>query len=238
MVMARKEIVRMPIDAQAADALRHDIVFGALGPGSRLTEMKLAADFGLSRATIRTALQQLATEGLIVQTRYTGWAVVSLTAKSAWELYTLRSALEGLAARLANEALTAGGRTILRAAYDQLTTACAGGEADAIVEADFSLHKTIIMLAGHSRLEQQYRIVEQQIKMYIRCSDDIIADPTEIVEQHRSIVDSILTGSPSEAARESERHNLQEGKKLVHRLEQSSKFARGAEAITTIQAAD
>ncbi len=76
--------------------LRHDIVFGALSPGDRLTEMKLAADFELSRATIRTALQQLATEGLIVQMPYTGWAVVSLTAHSAWELYTLRSPLEGL----------------------------------------------------------------------------------------------------------------------------------------------
>jgi DNA-binding GntR family transcriptional regulator len=226
MAIARKAIVKMPIEAQAAEALRHDIVFGALGPGSRLTEMKLAADFGLSRATIRTALQQLATEGLIVQTPYTGWAVVSLTAQSAWELYTLRSALEGLAARLANEALNATGRTTLSASYARLTAACASEDADAIVEADFSLHKMIIMLAGHSRLELQYRIVEQQVKMYIRCSDDIIADPTEIVEQHRSIVDSILTGSPSEAARESERHNLQEGKRLVRRIEQSSKFTQ------------
>ncbi len=62
--------------------------------------------------------------------------------------------------------------------------------------------------------------------MYIRCSDDIIADRAEIVEQHQSIVDSILTGSPSEAARESENHNLLEGKKLGRRIEQSSRFSR------------
>ncbi|MEP9368569.1 GntR family transcriptional regulator [Xanthobacter sp. VNH20] len=224
MAVARKAIVKMPVEAQATEALRQDIVSGALKAGERLTEMKLAADLGLSRATIRTALHQLAKEGLIVQTPYTGWAVVSLTAQSAWELYTLRSALEGLAARLANEAMNAAGRKTLASAFSRLTDACGRGDADAIADADFSLHKTIISLAGHSRLELQYRIVEQQVKMYIRCSDELVPHPAEIVEQHRSIVDSILSGTPDEAARASENHNLQEGRILVGRIEQSVDF--------------
>lgn len=212
-------IQKMPVEVQATQALRTDIVTGALAPGARLTEMKLAADFGLSRATIRTALQQLTKEGLVLQTPYTGWAVVTLTPKSAWELYTLRSALEGLAARLSAEALTAEARATLEQAFAALVEVCGRNAPDAIADADFTLHKTIIALANHSRLEFQYQMVEQQIRMYIRCSDGFISDPSEIVEQHRAIVSSILSGTPDAAAHESERHNLLEGRRLVAALE-------------------
>jgi DNA-binding GntR family transcriptional regulator len=216
-----KPINKVPAEAQATEALRDSIVAGAFAPGERLTEVKLAANFGLSRATVRTALHQLAKEGLIVQTPYTGWAVVTLTAQSAWELYTLRAALEGLAARLTTEALDVEGRTTLSEVFAQLAAACARGDKGAIADADFDLHKTIVALAGHSRLALQYRIVEQQVRMYIRQSDGFISDPWEIVRQHRVIVDPILSGDAEAAAQASQEHNLSEGQKLVGYLDAS-----------------
>jgi DNA-binding FadR family transcriptional regulator len=51
---------------QVAAALRARVVAGELAPGARLpTEMMLAAEFGVSRATVREALRLLAAESLI-----------------------------------------------------------------------------------------------------------------------------------------------------------------------------
>ena len=56
----------MPLYLQLRDLLRGDIASGAYPPGSQLpTEQALSARYGLGRATVRRALEQLEREGLI-----------------------------------------------------------------------------------------------------------------------------------------------------------------------------
>jgi len=91
---------RQSLDRAAADSLRRAILTGAIAPGARLTEARLAEQFMLSRGTVRAALQRLVSEGLVIQRPYSGWDVLTLTIQDAWELSTLRSSLEALAGRL------------------------------------------------------------------------------------------------------------------------------------------
>jgi GntR family transcriptional regulator len=57
---------RAPLFAQVRDALRADILSGALGPGQRLpSESDLIARFGVSRITARQAIAQLQANGLV-----------------------------------------------------------------------------------------------------------------------------------------------------------------------------
>ena len=74
MTAPRATSVRLPRGAgtavkayeQVAEALRHRVVAGELAPDERLpTEMALATEFGVSRATVREALRLLAAENLI-----------------------------------------------------------------------------------------------------------------------------------------------------------------------------
>ncbi|HTV71254.1 MAG TPA: GntR family transcriptional regulator [Rhizobiaceae bacterium] len=215
-------IVKMPVEAQATDALRESIVTGAIAPGSRITEVNLAEQMNLSRATVRTALHQLAKEGLIILQPYTGWKVVALSAQDVWELYTLRSAVERLAGRLVAAKLAegAGDRTTraLQRVFEDLADACGEGDKNAIAEADFAFHKAIITHAGHSRLANQYSLIEQQIRMYIRSSDELIDEPQQIIEQHQPILAAILRGDIEKAGQLSEAHNLGEGEKLSTHL--------------------
>ncbi|TIS02924.1 MAG: GntR family transcriptional regulator, partial [Mesorhizobium sp.] len=67
------------LDRVAANRLREALVSGRIAAGVRLTEISLAEQFGLSRGTIRAALQRLTSEGLIVQRPYTGWEVTTLS---------------------------------------------------------------------------------------------------------------------------------------------------------------
>jgi len=62
--------------------------------------------------------------------------------------------LEGLAAQLAAEAITSNKVDILNAALQQLVKAAKRGSWKDFADADFGLHKTIIQLSGHRRLQE------------------------------------------------------------------------------------
>lgn len=219
--MARLKIprvVKMPIEVQATDALRDSIVSGAIPAGERITEIQVSQQMNLSRATVRTALHQLAKEGLLTLVPYTGWTVVSLSAQDVWELYTLRSAVERLAAQLVASTITPAKIARLDDAFAALIQECKRGTPSRIAEADFGLHKTIIVLADHSRLASQYGLIEQQTRMYIRSSDALIPSARKIIDQHRPIVEAIRAGDAEAGGKLSEQHNLTEGEKLSAHL--------------------
>lgn len=211
-------VEKKPVEIRATDALRESIVTGAISPGTRITEVQISEQMNLSRATVRTALHHLAKEGLTTLVPYTGWSVISLTARDAWELYTLRSGIERLAAQLVAKNMTEAKGLKLRQAYEALVNECARGTANRIAEADFSLHNVIISLAEHTRLAAHYKLIEHQIRIYIRSSDALITDSATIIDQHRPIVEAILARDEEEAGRVSEIHNLAEGEKLSTHL--------------------
>ncbi len=89
------------LDRRAADQIRAHILEGVLPAGERLLETQLSEELEVSRGTVRSALAQLANEGLVQQVAFTRWEVSGTSTVDAWEIYTLRGALEGLGARLA-----------------------------------------------------------------------------------------------------------------------------------------
>lgn len=85
----------------AYDLLLEAIDAGDLAPGSRLREVDLAAQFGISRTPVREALKRLEVQGLVSHEPHHGAVVASLDYGQVSELYALREVLEGTAARLA-----------------------------------------------------------------------------------------------------------------------------------------
>ena len=86
---------------QVRDRLREDILAGRLEPGTELSEVALAKDFGTSRGPLREALGRLASEGLVTITPRRGAVVAQLSREEFIDAYQVREALETLAVRLA-----------------------------------------------------------------------------------------------------------------------------------------
>lgn len=77
-----------------ARQLRSDILVGRLGPGARLRQDAIAAQYSVSHIPVREALRRLEAEGLVsIRPRY-GAAVTALSASEIDELYEIRVALE------------------------------------------------------------------------------------------------------------------------------------------------
>ena len=207
------------LDMQAADLLREQILDGSFAPGTRLLEIDLSAQFNLSRGTIRSALQQLTHEGLVVQYPYRGCAVCSLSSQDAWELYTLRQTLESLAARLACDKITPKRSQILQAGLDELANAANQNSWRDVANADFALHQEIVQMTEHRRLQAQYKIVEQQIRLYIISCNALNPDLNQIVAEHQQLVAAIISGDAVLAEQVAKAHHT-DGAMLVEQLRQ------------------
>jgi DNA-binding GntR family transcriptional regulator len=222
-------IDRRPLDQRAAAIIRQRIISGIFPPGSRLVETKLSNELNLSRGTIRSALTGLGHEGLVTQTAYTKWEVAVFSADDAWELFTLRSTLEGLAAHLAAERISSAECSRLWGAFERLEAAAASGESALLTSADFLLHKTTIEIARHRRLHEQYRLLEQQIRILITSSNALVPTLADVVAQHRPLVEALTSSRAEEAERLAREHNLGEMRVLVAHLSQEGRAGGAAE---------
>jgi len=87
------------------DAVRHDIIYGRLRPGTRITEASLAVHYGVSRVPVREALRALEAEGFVESRANVGSRVASIPVDDAEDLFDVREALEvGTARRAAKRA--------------------------------------------------------------------------------------------------------------------------------------
>ncbi|QLE85855.1 MULTISPECIES: GntR family transcriptional regulator [Shewanella] len=81
--------------------LRQDIVEGEIAAGTKLSEAELSTKYQVSRAVIREAINRLESCRIVERKANVGARVASLTTEGLIELYQVREALEGMAARLA-----------------------------------------------------------------------------------------------------------------------------------------
>lgn len=211
-----RPVARQSTEAIVIENLRSFILSGDVAPGGRLTELALSEQLGVSRATLRIALHKLADEGLLRRIPYTGWEVARLSARDVWEIWTLRGALESLAARLAVSRHDAEVLATIDEAFAELETACARGNMRAISAADFALHRTIVECAASERLAAQYRLVEQQVRLFIMTSNDHVATgPDDIWAQHAPMRAAFAARDAQAAADAAWAHDETEGKRLA-----------------------
>lgn len=81
--------------------LQEDIVCGVIPPGSRISETELASRYGVSRGPMREVIRALESRHLIEREAHVGIRIASLDSQSLIDMYVVREALEGMAARIA-----------------------------------------------------------------------------------------------------------------------------------------
>lgn len=210
------------LDRQAASSIRRQIVNGFMPPGHRLLETELARSLEVSRGTIRSALMQLTAEGLVRQVAFTKWEVAPASVHEAWELYTLRAALEGLAASLAAERAGPQTHAALEAAFGRLEAAAATGQRETIMDADFGLHRAIVAQSGHGRLVREHDRLIQQVRFQMTHIGLTARDYHALIEDHRALKDAIVAGDTARARLLAETHNSAEVARLRAEAERAA----------------
>ena len=143
----------------AADAVFHGIVQGLAQqrfvPGQRLVEVDLAAQFGVSRNSVREALQRLAAQGLVDLFRNKGAAIRTLSPQETLEVLDVAERMTGLLARSAARGIAHGAPTApIQAALAQLHEADRSQDADAFASARRGMYRALLAASGSRELRR------------------------------------------------------------------------------------
>jgi len=136
--------------------IQRAIVEGQIPPGSKISEPELARTYGISRGPLREAIGRLEACSLVERKANVGARVVTLSSTQLLEIYHVREALEGMAARLAATAMSDDEIQDLSGLLD-----CHGeqieqerGQAYFQKEGDLDFHYRIVQGSHNSRLIQ------------------------------------------------------------------------------------
>jgi DNA-binding GntR family transcriptional regulator len=179
-----------------ADLLRTEIMNGALRPGGRIVEGTWAAKFGVAQASIREAINILAQEGFVTKQSGRSARVVHLSHQDVLQLYQLRGALEGLAARLA--ASTQPDLSPLQFAVDGMRVAATAGHREALLDCDLQFHLHLCEAAGNAFLLEHTRRVLLPFFAFVRMRVAASHQETSLwskdLEAHQRIIDLLREG--------------------------------------------
>jgi DNA-binding GntR family transcriptional regulator len=132
--------------------LRRAILAGEIPAGKKISEPELAATYGVSRGSLREALSKLENCNLVTRKPNIGARIIGFSTSQMMEIYQIREAMEGMAARLAAEHMTNEELLHLRKLLEQHrnnlneTHACTQGSLD------LDFHFCIIQGSKNSRL--------------------------------------------------------------------------------------
>ena len=169
---------------------------GTYRPGDRLVESELAERFGVSRTPVREALQRLETQSMLARDGRS-LVVATLDHNQLAELYTVRTELEALAARLAARHATREETRVLGRMVEEDRAVI--DDPQALSRANRRFHHQI-HLASHNRyLVQQLDIVHRTMALMARTSLAAEGRGEKTLAEHQRIVDAIAAGDAAAA---------------------------------------
>jgi len=181
---------------RVADAVRAEILTGALPADAPLREEAASARYGVSRHTVRAAFQRLVAERLAVAMPYRGVRVASFDRETIIALQQLRAALEVEAVRIAGRRF---GREwperVLgpaRDALDRLAASADWLEAER-VHAEF--HHALVAASGSPRIIEAHGALGAELLLFL-----LHVRPHytlgSLVAEHRALLDEVQSRGP------------------------------------------
>ncbi len=167
----------------AYDYLRDGILSERLSPGTRLVEMSIAEEIGLSQGPVREALARLEEQGLIEAIGRRGRYVASVPVETGRLLYDLRARVEPFAAKLAMDRLTPDDLDQLERYVELIGSS---KRVTARVDADMSFHRMIYELSNFAPLVGLW----DQIELLTRRLRPVSA-PAVTYDIHRAIFEAM-----------------------------------------------
>ncbi len=170
------------------------IIKGEFPQGSKLNEPVLATRYGISRGPLREALRRLEGLGLVCHVPHAGARVVTLTREELLEIYDVREALEGMAARLAAEMMSQAEITELYALLDVHSEQikAVAGRTYFQQEGNWDFHYRIVKASRNPQLVQiLHGDLYHRVRMYRYQSSQQSERPDKALHEHRRIVDAI-----------------------------------------------
>ncbi len=193
---------------EALTLLRDEIIQGKMRPNERLIAADLAERLNTSRTPIREALQLLEAEQLVVAAKR-GYVVREHTKEEIVEIYEVRAALEGMAARLAAQKTGTSAYKDIEAIGAHRDSLVTSNDRKRIVDLNDEFHAAIFAASGNSRLDRINRSNSQHFFNY-RIAELYTKEETKIsIKGHALILKAIKNHDADQADSAAQEHVLE-----------------------------
>lgn len=174
--------------AQVYEHLRQRILDGTIPPGSILSQVQLAQQFGVSRTPLREALRMLQEERLILAEHNHRVRVADINLQELESLYASRIMLETLALALTVSRLSQSELDALAQVLDAMDAAGAQRDADAWEQGNRRFHELLAIHAEERIRETIKRSIEAS-ERYRRIKLQTIPHAREVAQaEHAAIL--------------------------------------------------
>lgn len=235
--MKRKPIERhQTLRERILGTIREAILSGQLKPGEKVAEPELAERFGISRTPIREAFRQLESEGYLTVIPRKGAVVTDLSEREVEEFYSIKSILEGYAARMAAEKMTVKDFDRLEAINERLGQLAEAGDVKTFFRVHDEFHEVFIRAAGNDKL---FTLIGQLLRKFNRLRMASLGLPGRMeisVQEHVKILEAFRQHDGEKADNLVRKNAAYGGQVLLQSLAQSE--GRSAEKSILQRALD
>ncbi|UOQ48621.1 GntR family transcriptional regulator [Gracilibacillus caseinilyticus] len=161
------KLVQKPLSEVISEEIRKRIWNGEIEFGERLYEASLAEEFGVSRSSLREALQTLEFEGLLENKARRGTFVIKHSDEDVREIMEVRAILETQAFINASEVMTAEDFQQLSNIIDEMKELAKTDDWNAMFDLDLKFHLFVVHLCNNSRIVKMYDLIQVQIRTFL-----------------------------------------------------------------------
>jgi len=201
------------------ETLRARIITGQLTPGEALGEERLAAELNVSRTPLREALRKLSEEGFVEYKPFRGARVIQPTPELVREIFLIREALEGVAAREAALHVEAGRLHALRQHLEELRPLVARGEVGDVGDA---IHELLFSECRNNKLLQMMSVYLGLVRWFQHLATLVPGRLVQAFREHDSILSALEARDPEWAESVARAHVRNTLRDLLESLKQKT----------------
>jgi DNA-binding GntR family transcriptional regulator len=174
------------------DYLRLAIIRADLQPGEKLVELDIAAQMGTSQGPVREALQRLERDGLVERQARSATFVAPISMDEMYELFSIRSVIEGFAVQRTARKISAGQCAELSELIEKMARAGSNKEIIPLAEYDMLFHRRLVEWSGSAGLLRAWMPLSSQIQRFIVHSHPLhYPDFVEVGTRHQPIAGAL-----------------------------------------------
>lgn len=195
-----------PLREIVYEQLKMQILTGKIVPGTRMMEVELADEMGVSRTPVREAIRKLEKEGLVTIEPRRGAYASDISVKDMVDTLEVREDLEGLAAALAAERMSAEQIEELIKITRGYSEAIKNSDMEKIISYDEQFHKYIVACSGNKTLIQLSETVQELALRFRYLYYDDFSRYENMPVEHKHIIEAITSGDIEEARSVADEH--------------------------------
>lgn len=195
-----------PLGEYVFEHLKEAILNGDLPPGTRIMEVELSEQLGVSRTPVREAIRRLAKENFVEMYPRRGTYVAKLTKNDILQVLEIRKELEGFAASLSALRMTIDEIEALRIEMECFNRAMRNNDKTEMIKYDNSFHFAILNGTRNNKLIDIIFDLHDQFQRFRLLYFSEIENFAEVQTSHQKIFDAINQNDPVRARREAEFH--------------------------------